>query len=315
MIDIKKYQIDTHVFSAQPEAMTCSMDMGLNGATHVYDVDGQAYYMPGSSHSEYLEAMGYESGEEVSEDRMMEALRVVVETILEKSDWLDWGEQEEITKAEYQGKEVPLNKPRRLSGGNKKFEVFVQDGGKVKRVTFGDPNMEIRRDDPDARASFRARHSCDTAKDKTSARYWSCRMWEADTTVSETTKQEGKTLKVDDEQRIIYGWASVSTYKGDLIVDKQGDIIEMDTLEKAVNNFMEHVRVGKTMHVGEQTGVIVHSFPVSKQICEALGIQSDTEGWIVGYKVYDDETWEGVKSGKYASFSIGGRAMKEEYLA
>ena len=233
-----------------------------------------------------------------------------------KDNWLDWGEQEEITKAEYQGKEVPLNKPRRLSGGNKKFEVFVQDGGKVKRVTFGDPNMEIRRDDPDARASFRARHSCDTAKDKTSARYWSCRMWEADTTVSETTnKQEGKILKLDEEQRIIYGWASVSTYKGDLIVDKQGDIIEMDTLEKAVNGFMEHVRVGKTMHVGEQTGVIIHSFPVSKQICEALGIQSDTEGWIVGYKVYDDETWEGVKSGKYASFSIGGRAIKEEYLA
>lgn len=126
---------------------------------------------------------------------------------------------------------------------------------------------------------------------------------------------EGKILKVDEEQRIIFGWASVSTYKGELIVDKQGDIIEMDTLEKAVNGFMEHVRVGKTMHVGEQTGVIIHSFPVSKQICEALGIQSDTEGWIVGYKVYDDETWEGVKSGKYASFSIGGRAMKEEYNA
>jgi len=42
---------------------------------------------------------------------------------------------------------------------------------------FGDPNMEIRKDNPEARKSFRARHKCDTAKDKTTARYWSCRMW------------------------------------------------------------------------------------------------------------------------------------------
>ena len=43
---------------------------------------------------------------------------------------------------------------------------------------FGDPNMEIRKDNPKARASFRARHKCSTAKDKTSARYWSCKMWQ-----------------------------------------------------------------------------------------------------------------------------------------
>ena len=126
---------------------------------------------------------------------------------------------------------------------------------------------------------------------------------------------EGKILKLDEEQRILYGWASVSTFKGEFVVDLQGDVIMMDTLEKAVNNFMENVRVGKTMHVGDQTGVILHSFPLSKEIGEALGIQSDTEGWIVGFKVYDDDTWEGVKSGKYASFSIGGRATTGEYNA
>lgn len=305
-------------------------------------------------------------------------------------DFEDWGETEEITKAEYQGKEVPLNKPRRLSGGNKKFEVFVQDGGKVKRVTFGDPNMEIRRDDDEARASFRARHSCDTAKDKTSARYWSCRMWEKGTTVSDVTKasvgdkvswnssggtargiirqivrdgtvpdipvkvtgtkeepaarieiidddgkptgqmvghkvstlrkseptqNDFKIIKVDEEQRIIYGWASVTTYKGELVVDRQGDIIRTETLHKAINEFMENVRVGKLMHEGEQVGQIIHSFPITKDICAALGIQSDMEGWITGYKVYDDTLWEDVKVGKYGAFSIGGAAMKEEYLA
>lgn len=95
-----------------------------------------------------------------------------------------------VEKAQYRGRTVPLNKPFRMpSGSSKKFGVYVKDGDRVKRVTFGDPNMEIRRDDPEARANFRARHSCDTATDKTSARYWSCRMWEAGTTVSEATKR------------------------------------------------------------------------------------------------------------------------------
>lgn len=84
--------------------------------------------------------------------------------------------------AEYQGKSVSLNKPSRIGKGEpghgrKKFKVYVKDGSKVKKVMFGDPNMEIRKDNPEARKSFRARHKCDTASDKTSARYWSCKMW------------------------------------------------------------------------------------------------------------------------------------------
>lgn len=95
-----------------------------------------------------------------------------------------------VEKAEYQGRTVALDKPFRLpKGSSKKFGVYVKDGDRVKRVTFGDPNMEIRRDDPEARANFRARHSCDTATDKTSARYWSCRMWRADISVGELTKR------------------------------------------------------------------------------------------------------------------------------
>jgi len=82
----------------------------------------------------------------------------------------------------YQGKSVKLDSPSRIKKGEpgygrKKFKVFVKDGDKVKKVMFGDPNMEIRKDNPEARKSFRARHKCDTAKDKTTPRYWSCRMW------------------------------------------------------------------------------------------------------------------------------------------
>ena len=123
---------------------------------------------------------------------------------------------------------------------------------------------------------------------------------------------EGKILKTDDEQRLVYGWASVVTEKGEPVVDRQGDVIEAETLVKAVNEFMEHVRVGKAMHTGEQVGVVVHSLPITKEIGDALGIHSDREGWVVAYKVYDDAVWAMVKSGELAAFSIGGRAIKEE---
>lgn len=305
---IKKAQYANDIFTTEMEAVARSYDMGLEGKVHVSDYNGQAVYMPAESHEDYLEYYAPETGEEGPEEApesRLEMLRVVIQEIL----------KEDIQKAEYQGQKVSLNKPRRIQGGNKKFEVFVMDGGKVKRVTFGDPNMEIRRDNPKARANFRSRHSCDTATDKTSARYWSCRMWEGDTSVSEMTKIEGKILKADDEQRMVYGWASVVTEKGQPVIDRQGDIIEPETLVKAVNDFMEHVRVGKTMHIGEQTGVIVHSMPITKEIGEALGIQSDREGWIVAYKVYDDAVWNMVKSGELAAFSIGGRAIKEDYSA
>jgi len=298
-----KAQYANDVFTTEMEARSRSMDMGCGGAIHVHEIDGQAVYMPCGSHEEYLDYYRTEDEDKPSEDRL-EALRVIVQEVM----------KEEFAKAEYQGEKVTLNKPRRIQGGNKKFEVFVQDGGKVKRVTFGDPNMEIRRDNPKARANFRSRHSCDTAKDKTSARYWSCRMWEGGTSVSDLTKNiEGQILKADDEQRMVYGWASVVTEKGEPVVDRQGDVIEPDTLVRAVNKFMEHVRVGKEMHKGEQIGAVIHSMPVTKEIGESLGIQSDREGWVVAFKVYNDDVWAKVKSGELAAFSIGGRAIKEDY--
>ena len=85
-----------------------------------------------------------------------------------------------IEKAEYQGRKVELNKPRRLSGDKKKFGVYVKnDKGNVVQVKFGDPNMDIKRDDPDKRRQFRARHNCDSPGPKHKARYWSCKMWSA----------------------------------------------------------------------------------------------------------------------------------------
>jgi len=72
-----------------------------------------------------------------------------------------------------------LNKPFRLpAGSSKKFGVYVKSkAGRVIKLTFGDPNMEIKRDSSERRESFRARHNCSDAKDKTTPKYWSCRMW------------------------------------------------------------------------------------------------------------------------------------------
>jgi hypothetical protein len=88
---------------------------------------------------------------------------------------LEYFNSQPIEEAEYQGRKVKLNKP--IRGGSKKFYVYVKDGDKVKKVSFGDPDMKIKKSDPERRKSFRARHNCDTAKDKTTARYWSCKKW------------------------------------------------------------------------------------------------------------------------------------------
>ena len=91
----------------------------------------------------------------------------------------EWGIfPSQITEAEYQGKKVKLNDP--IRGGSKKFYVYVKDGDKVKKVSFGDTTgLSIKRDDPARRRSFRARHNCDNPGPKTKARYWSCYQWRA----------------------------------------------------------------------------------------------------------------------------------------
>lgn len=313
-----------------------------------------------------------------------------------------------VEKADYQGRKVELDKPFRLpAGSTKKFGVYVKAGDRTKKITFGDPKMEIRRDDPEARANFRSRHSCDTATDKTSARYWSCRMWESGTSVSEMTKMDkiekrqisddvfttpieavqrahqlglglvahmtegpdgqafympgathedylafvgeagmvglegeeienpaeelietvieaaigaileatmekraSKIIKLDDEARIVWGWASVVSIDGKPMVDRQGDIISAEVMTKAADNFMADVRTAKAMHEGGKIGEVIHSFPLTKALGEALGVYSALEGWVVAMKVHDDDVWNRVKSGELAAFSIGGMGKR-----
>jgi hypothetical protein len=81
-----------------------------------------------------------------------------------------------LREAEYQGREVKLGKP--MQGDVKKFKVYVKNpAGNVVKVNFGQKGMKIRKSNPAARKSFRARMNCDSPGPRTKANYWSCRKW------------------------------------------------------------------------------------------------------------------------------------------
>lgn len=82
-----------------------------------------------------------------------------------------------MTEAEYQGKDVELNKPKR--GGSRKYYVYVKNPktGKVKKISFGDTTgLSAKIRNPEARKAFAARHQCDKKKDRTKAGYWACNL-------------------------------------------------------------------------------------------------------------------------------------------
>lgn len=82
------------------------------------------------------------------------------------------------SSGEYQGKKVTLNKPFRSNDSKHKFYVYVKnEKGNVIKLGFGDPNMEIKKDDPERRKAYRSRHGCDDPGPKYKANYWSCRSW------------------------------------------------------------------------------------------------------------------------------------------
>lgn len=84
-------------------------------------------------------------------------------------------ENEDLSEAEYKGKNVTLNQPKR--GGSKKFYVYVRDPKtkNIKKVSFGDKGLSVKSNDPGRVKSFVARHDCKNKKDKTKAGYWACR--------------------------------------------------------------------------------------------------------------------------------------------
>jgi len=117
--------------------------------------------------------------------------------------------------AEKKKGKAPLNKPFRLpSGSKKKFGVYVKNNkGNIVKVTFGDPNMSIKRDNPERRKAYRSRHGCNNPGPKWKANYWSCKMWSAKPVSKITGSEEEIVLEADIQAKNKGLWYNIQQKK------------------------------------------------------------------------------------------------------
>lgn len=117
-------------------------------------------------------------------------------------------------------------------------------------------------------------------------------------------------VKFDNEQQIVYGWASVAKANGEAVIDSQDDVIDIYDLEAAANDFVLDYREANDMHAGPATGRLVQSLVTTPETIEALGLPEDmTQGWWVGFKIDDPQQWATIKEGSRMMFSIEGERM------
>lgn len=118
--------------------------------------------------------------------------------------------------------------------------------------------------------------------------------------------------KMDSDRQQVFGWASVVEKGGNPIVDKQGDVIPVEELEKAAYDFVLNYREQDDMHAGGPTGRCIESMVFTMEKQEALGIDLGQVGWWVGFQVDDPALWKAHKEGKRPEFSIGGHSLKQK---
>jgi hypothetical protein len=131
---------------------------------------------------DYIKELVESIGANINMDKFRKAVKLQNETFDHNGFEMLKASVDYIPEAEYRGKKVQLNKPKR--GGSKKFYVYVKNPktGNVKKVSFGDTGLSVKIKKQGARASFAARHKCAQKKDKTKAGYWSCnigRYWKS----------------------------------------------------------------------------------------------------------------------------------------
>lgn len=129
----------------------------------------------------------------------------------------------------------------------------------------------------------------------------------------------GEFSKFDDDQRLAFGWASVVEKDGMPVIDRQGDYISADDMEKAAYVYVEKSRVGGDMHkragfAGERphhVADLVESMVFTKEKIAKMGLPESTPvGWWVGFRVNDEQVWESVKKGGHTGFSIHGKGKR-----
>ena len=120
-----------------------------------------------------------------------------------------------------------------------------------------------------------------------------------------------KVIKVDDADGIVYGYAVICKENGDDYFDLQGDHIPEAVMRASASEFMAGSRDIKEMHSGITKGQILHSMPITTDLADALGLDIEKTGWLVGMRPDDDAILEKFKSGELTGFSIGGTGVRE----
>ncbi len=117
--------------------------------------------------------------------------------------------------------------------------------------------------------------------------------------------------KVDDDARFVFGFVATSTdAEGNLVVDHQGDIIEVAELEKAAYEYVKTSRDLGEMHETSGLGTLVSSVVLTPEIRKAMGVGPGPANWFVGFEITDEAVRKRVKSGELAEFSLEGEAVR-----
>ena len=129
---------------------------------------------------------------------------------------------------------------------------------------------------------------------------------------------EAQITKIDDDKRLVFGWASIiKDVEGKVLLDRQNDYIDSEEeLEKAAYSYVLNSRDGGEMHIRKGVSTMVESVVFSKEKQEAMGIPSGSMpvGWWIGFRVNDERVWEEVKKGQYSGFSVHGTGQRNQNI-
>lgn len=133
---------------------------------------------------------------------------------------------------------------------------------------------------------------------------------------TDTAKKSFSIYKTDDDKRLVFGWASIAvTIDGEVLEDRQHDIIDPADLEEAVYEYVLNFRDTGEEHISSmrKKGKLVESCVFTEEKQKAMGIPVGIlpVGWWIGFKIEDDDAWARVKNGTYKMFSIEGKAKRE----
>jgi hypothetical protein len=120
-----------------------------------------------------------------------------------------------------------------------------------------------------------------------------------------------RVCKVDMGLGLVIGWALVCTMSGVDYIDTQGDHVPEFAMLEATTDFMLNSRVALLSHQGKAIGRIVHSFPMTAEIADAMGVKTTKTGWMVAMKPNDPGILADYLSGRLRGFSIGGTIIEE----